>query len=399
MMSKLDELIQELCPDGVEYKPLYDIGKIFKGMSGVSNKWGENGNCRFIDYKNVYDRLKVDVNDLPFATVKKIENQIILQKGDILFTSASETPDECAISSVIENEIIDGIFLDDHLFGIRLGSQEENIPSFFNYYFRSESFRKAVNRTVRGVTRFYISMPDFSKIMVPVPPFPVQQEIVRILDNFTELTAELKEKLTVELTARKKQYEYYMEKFLLFNENIQFDRLGNTCYMKSGKGIPSSKISCTCSNDTPYKCYGGNGIRGYVSNISHSGEYPIIGRQGALCGNINYATGDFYATEHAVVVKSKGRYIPKFLYYLLISMNLNKYKSKGAQPGLAVGNIENLVAPVPPIEEQNRIVSILDRFDSLCNDITSGLPAEIEARQKQYEYYRDKLLTFKELKK
>lgn len=115
-----------------------------------------------------------------------------------------------------------------------------------------------------------------------------------------------------------------------------------------------------------------------------------------MCGNINYAVGDFYATEHAVVVKSLGKYIPRFLFYLLTAMNLNQYKSQGAQPGLAVGNIENLLAPVPSIKKQEYIVNLLDRFDTLCNDISTGLPAEIEARQKQYEYYRDKLLTFKE---
>jgi type I restriction enzyme S subunit len=115
-----------------------------------------------------------------------------------------------------------------------------------------------------------------------------------------------------------------------------------------------------------------------------------------LCGNINYASGEFYATEHAVVVESKGAYLQRFLYYLLTSMNLNQYKSQGAQPGLAVGNIENLLAPVPSLKEQENIVSLLDRFDAICNDISTGLPAEIEAHQKQYEYYRDKLLTFKE---
>ena len=106
-----------------------------------------------------------------------------------------------------------------------------------------------------------------------------------------------------------------------------------------------------------------------------------------------------------VLVKNSGRgrgYLPtimpeaSFLFYLLTAMNLNQYKSQGAQPGLAVGNIENLLAPVPSIKKQEYIVNLLDRFDTLCNDISTGLPAEIEARQKQYEYYRDKLLTFKE---
>lgn len=173
-------------------------------------------------------------------------------------------------------------------------------------------------------------------------------------------------------------------------------RLGDTCNMKSGKAIKAVLLSDASDDEHEYPCFGGNGVRGYIGIKSHSGEYPIIGRQGALCGNVNYAVGDFYATEHAVVVKSKGDYIQRYLFYLLTAMDLNQYKSQGAQPGLAVGNIEELNAPVPSLEKQERIVSVLDRFDALCNDITAGLPAEIEARKKQYECYRDKLLTFKE---
>ena len=107
-------------------------------------------------------------------------------------------------------------------------------------------------------------------------------------------------------------------------------------------------------------------------------------------------TGDYYATEHAVVVTDKGFFNNRFLYHMLLHKNLNQYKTAGAQPGLSVARLETINIPVPAIEEQERIVAILDRFDALCNDLTSGLPAEITARQKQYEYYRDKLLTFRE---
>ena len=230
-------------------------------------------------------------------------------------------------------------------------------------------------------------------MVIPVPPLPVQEEIVRILDSFTSLTAEL----TAELTARKQQYEYYREMLLTDTTDTPLKKLGDTCNMKSGKAIKAVMLSSEKDEEHGYPCFGGNGIRGYIAESSHHGEYPIIGRQGALCGNVNYATGDFYATEHAVVVKSKGEYDQRYLFYLLTSMNLNQYKSQGAQPGLAVGNIENLMAPVPSLEKQKRIVNVLDRFDMLCEDISSELPAEIEARQKQYEYYRDKLLTFKQL--
>lgn len=176
-------------------------------------------------------------------------------------------------------------------------------------------------------------------------------------------------------------------------------KLGDTCVLKAGKAISAAEISQNVNDDYIYPCYGGNGLRGYVKNYNQDGKHPLIGRQGALCGNVCYAYDKFYATEHAVVVSPSDLYNEKFLYYLLDFAKLEQYKTAGAQPGLSVARLEKIILPVPPLEQQQHIVDILDRFDTLCNDISSGLPAEIEMRQKQYEYYRDKLLTFKELKK
>lgn len=169
-MTKLEELINEFCPDGVEYYSLSELFIQFSGMGGVSNKWADSGNCQFIDYMNAYNNISIDVTNLPYATVKNL-NQFILRQGDILFTSASETPDECAYSSVIEDEITDGIFMDDHLFGLRIKDEYiKNIsPSYLKYAFRSVSFRKQIKKAVRGVTRFYVSKPDFMKLLIPLP--------------------------------------------------------------------------------------------------------------------------------------------------------------------------------------------------------------------------------------
>lgn len=212
-MSKLERLIQQYCPDGVEWKALYSITKQFSGMTGVSNKWAEEGNCVFIDYNNVYNHTSVDTTALKKATVKSLK-QNTLKKGDILFTSASETPDECALSSVIEKDLPDGVFLDDHLFGLRLLDEYSSVisPSYLKYAFRSEQFRFQIKKVVRGATRHYVSKVDFMKLEIPVPPLPVQEEIVRILDAFTELQAELQ----AELQKRKQQYNYYLDNLLNF---------------------------------------------------------------------------------------------------------------------------------------------------------------------------------------
>jgi len=174
--------------------------------------------------------------------------------------------------------------------------------------------------------------------------------------------------------------------------------LGEMLDMKAGRFVSAADISDLPSKESPYPCYGGNGVRGYVSTFSEQGERVFIGRQGALCGNVQRAVGKTYATEHAVVTVPKRTDVNiGWVFHLLTQMNLNQYASKSAQPGLAVGNLERLVVPVPSLAEQERIAAILDELDALVNNISVGLPAELAARRKQYEYYRDKLLTFREM--
>ena len=258
---------------------------------------------------------------------------------------------------------------------------------------------------------------------IPVPPLEIQNEIVKLLDNFTELTAELTEQLMTELTLRKKQYNFYRDSLLNFvrvdDTIVQTDRqtdrqvqriskfgllrktfdvewktLGEVCGLKAGTAISASCIREQKNDVYKTPCYGGNGLRGYVQEVNHYSDAPLIGRQGALCGNVCFAKAPYYATEHAVIVDGKKNFNNRFLFHVLVNMNLGQYKTAGAQPGLSVKRLNKVKIAIPKLEIQNSIANILDRFDTLCNDLTSGLPAEIAARRKQYEYYRDKLLTF-----
>ena len=178
-------------------------------------------------------------------------------------------------------------------------------------------------------------------------------------------------------------------------ESWEWVRLCEIFSMQAGKNISSHEISTCKTEKYIYPCYGGNGLRGYAKTFNNEGVYPIVGRQGALCGNVNMASGKFYATEHAVTVDGKENFSARFLFYILKMMNLNQYKSAGAQPGLSVAKLNTVTIVVPPLPKQERIVAILDRFDELVNDLSSGLPAELNARRKQYGYYRGKLLSFK----
>ena len=248
-----------------------------------------------------------------------------------------------------------------------------------------------------GVPHVHIS--SIEKFLIPLAPLPIQEEIVKILDRFAEYAAELK----AELKARQEQYEYYRNKLLTFSKivgirQVKWVKMSEIVELKAGKAIKASELSVVKDSEHPYPCYGGNGIRGYIAKYSHEGRYAIIGRQGALCGCVNWVEGRFYATEHAVVCTPNNLADTRFLYYLFTKENLNKYKSQGAQPGLSVSNLNNIEFAIPTVKEQERIVSILDKFERLVNDLTQGLPAEIAAVQELYEYYRNKLLSFEEYK-
>jgi type I restriction enzyme S subunit len=264
--------------------------------------------------------------------------------------------------------------------------KSDNLLSRFMYHYLCSITISSKSSSVPNM-----NASDVKRIIIPIPPLSVQKEIVRILDKFTELATEL----TTELTARKNQYGYYRETLLSFEEGeVEWKTVREVMDMRAGQHISASNISQTQNSEYPFPCFGGNGIRGYVIKNSHRGTHLLIGRQGALCGNVQRFNGMFYATEHAVVVTSKGEINISFAFHLLTLMNLNQYASKSAQPGLAVGRLESLKIPIPPLEEQARIASILDKFDILTTSFSEGLPKEIELRKKQYEYYRDLLLTF-----
>ena len=221
---------------------------------------------------------------------------------------------------------------------------------------------------------------------IPIPSLEEQKRIVGILDTFTDSIENLKQ----QIAQRRKQYEHYRDQLLdLEGKDGVEMKVSDFCLLKAGKGISASEIK-DVKEDGSYSCFGGNGIRGFVTFYSHEGKFPIIGRQGALCGCVAWASGKFYATEHAVVASGKENTNQRFLFYLFQQANLNQYKSQGAQPGLSVAKLNELLFRIPPLSEQQRIVSILDTFEASI----SNLEAQLEQRQKQYEYYRNQLLTF-----
>ncbi|MCQ2056572.1 MAG: restriction endonuclease subunit S, partial [archaeon] len=220
-----------------------------------------------------------------------------------------------------------------------------------------------------------------------LPPLPVQNEIVRILDTFTNLTAEL--------TARKKQYEYYRDKLLTFADGVEYKKLSEITLLTAGDRITKSMMR----DDFEYPVMGGG-----VTPTGHYFDWSwknciTISRAGAA-GSIGWHPEKFWATDVCFVAAERND-VPsniKFIYYAMKVQEeeLRKHIYGGSMPKIDKKYLWNLSIPIPSLRVQNEVVCVLDRFDNLCNDLTQGLPAEIEARRKQYEYYRDKLLTFEQ---
>lgn len=235
-----------------------------------------------------------------------------------------------------------------------------------------------------------------NNLTIPLPPLPIQQEIVRILDTFTNFTAELTDKLNAELTARRKQYEYYRDELLTFGEDVDYKTLPEISVNCDRQRKPVTKGK---RNSGSYPYYGASGIVDYVSDYIFEGDYLLISEDGAnlLARSTPIAfsiSGKNWVNNHAHVLKFETDVMRKYVEIYLNSIGLERYISGGAQPKLNQDNLNKIPIPVPENHRIQTIVDILTKFDKLCNDLGAGIPAEVSARQKQYEYYRGKLLRF-----
>lgn len=302
------------------------------------------------------------------------------------------------MSSVLTHKTEEKLYLNSFCFGFRFFDLSDKCPSFMKYLFRSTNIRKAICKTANGVTRYNISKKEFAKIEIPIIPLPVQEEIVRVLDAFTELQAELQKRL--------QQYNYYRDNLLSFygRTDVQWKKLGDVAYYVKNR-VNDSLI--TISNYVSVENLLQN--RQGKTNASSVPDGSLIHYESGdiLIGNIRpylkkiwLANGDGGTNGDVLTIRVYRELLtPEFLYQCLASDDFFQYDmnhAKGAKmPRGSKEDVLNYMIPITSLAEQQKIVSILDRFDSLTNDLASGLPAEIEKRRQQYEYYRDKLLTFK----
>lgn len=404
-MSNLDELIERLCPDGVEYKEINDCTIKVQNIKWKSYV-GEDK--QYIDLSSV-DRERniiTETQNINADTAPSRAQQIVMKDDIILGTTRPMLKRYCIIPEKYDGEICSTGFC-----VLRAKTDIIN-PRWLYHNITTKKFFAYVEKNQQGASYPAISDTIVKAFKLPVPPLEVQRDIVRILDNFTFLTTEL----AAELAARQKQYEYYRDLLLTFKSNestilnertnelelsgaIRWMKLGDIADIGTGNGNTNEGL-----NTGKYPFF----VRS--QDIKYKNEYDfdetaiITSGDGVGVGKIfHFVSGKYALHQRAYRVHiTSDNVLPKYFFYYFKNSFLT-YISKASFHS-SVTSIRrpmmiNFPVPVPPLEVQQRIVDILDRFDTLCNDISSGLPAEIEARQKQYEYYRDKILTFKELKK
>ena len=366
-MSKIDDLIKELCPDGVD----------FKRLGAVCNKIKTGGQRN----KSTLSKTRSSDNQYP------VINGGISESG---FTSEFNTPSNTitvsqgGASSGFVNYMTENFWAGAHCYVVS-PSDESYLNNRYLYFILKNSQTLLMDRAV-GAGIPGLNSRALNEYKIPVPPLEVQKEIVRVLDSFTELEAELE--------ARKKQYKYYRNDLLIFSKSsntVEQKLLSEVVRIKNGK-------DWKVAGEGNIPVYGSGGRMSMrVDRCMYNKPTVLLPRKGTI-SNVFYVEEPFWNVDTVYYTEIDADVIiPKYFFYFMDNFNLSKLDTGSGRPSLTHAVLNKIRIPIPPMSRQKQIVSILDKFEKLTNDISVGLPAEIEARRKQYEYYRNKLLTFKEL--
>lgn len=414
-MSKLDELIEKLCPDGVEYKPLWSLTAWDKKFNGIEKEKQK----KVISYKYYlstdFDKVEREDGNIKYIstgisgidryTTEELAEEY-LAEGEIICIPWGGTPNV----KYHKGKFVTG----DNRIATSLDTNILN--NKFLYYYMDANI-KTIASFYRGSGIKHPSMKNVLDMCIPVPPLEVQCEIVRILDDFTLLSTELSTELSAELKARQKQYEYYSEKLLNDDCEENYVRLGDITKVIT-KGTTPKKFTSFGINFIKTEAFDGINInKDKLSFVDEETHITFLKRSileendilftiaGATIGKMAVVSKDLLpanTNQALAIIRLKDNINTNYIKFILQSSFMKKYIKKcvkgSAQPNLNLQQLNDFIVPFPNNEKQIEIMNILEKFEKLSNNISEGLPAEIEARQKQYEYYRDKLLTFKELK-
>ena len=408
-MSELDKLLRELCPDGVEYKKLGEIATISRGGNFQKKDFLTEG-VPCIHYGQIYTKYGLFTDKtFTFISEECAKKQKRAQPNDIVMAVTSENiEDVCKCLAWLGDEPV-------AVSGHSAIIHHDQNAKYLVYYFHSQMFFAQKRKLAHGTKVIEVTPDALVDITLPIPPAEIQCEIVRILDNFTNLTAEL----TAELTARKMQYSYYRDNLLSFNMPVSKKKIGEITRVFSAARVHKNEwtqegVPFYRSSDVISKFNGVENSRGkayisfdlYKRLSAKSGKImkdDILITGGGTIGIPYVVPSDepiYVKDADLLCIQKSKEFNSRFLYHYFLSTEFRKYLENITHNATiahyTISQIENTPVPLPLLDVQNRIVNVLDNFEKICSDLNIGLPAEIEARQKQYEYYRDKLLTFAE---
>lgn len=414
-MHKIERLLQTLVPKGVEFKTLEEVFEIKNGYtpSKKNPEFWKNGTIPWFRMEDIRENGRILKDSIQHITPKALRGKKLFPKNSIIISTTATIGEHALL-------IVDSLANQRFTFLSKKANCNLALDMKFFFYqcfLLGEWCKK--NTNVSGFAS--VDMTAFKKYKFPIPPLEIQQEIVKILDAFTELNTEL----NTELKARKKQYEYYQNMLLDFNgihsnhkdakerlaqktypknlksllqtlapKGVEFRKLGEVCEIIRGKRVTKKEIL----DKGKYPVVsGGIGFMGYLNEYNRE-ENTITIAQYGTAGFVNWQNQKFWANDVCFsLIPNETLIINRYLYYVLTNKQnyLYSISNRSAIPySISSNNIMQITIPIPPLEIQQEIVKILDQFLALTTDLLAGIPAEIEARKKQYEYYREKLLSF-----
>jgi len=373
-------------PNKWEKSKLRFIGKFT--ASGIDKKNNEDESLvKIINYTDVYGNVDRVLNSnriyMEVTCPEEKRKEHLVRKGDLIFTPSSETSEDIGLSALVDEDLENTAY-SYHVLRFRFERKLDH--KFKKYLCNNHIVLNQFSSNAKGTTRQILNREIFNSIEVLIPPFEEQTAIANFLDEKTAKIEKLiSDKLKLIELLKEERTAIINEAVSGVGKNWERKKLKYVATLKSGDGITSDNIK----PEGEYPVYGGNGVRGYTSKFTHNGKYLLIGRQGALCGNINYANGKFFASEHAVVVSILNGHEFIWLGELLRCMNLNQYSQASAQPGLSVEKIQNLIIPVPLLNKQTVIAKKIQNEKKRIKSTISKIEKEIELMQE----YRTALIS------
>ena len=385
-MSRIDELLSRLCPEGVAFKTLGELGELVRGNGLPKVDFTESG-VGAIHYGQIYTYYGTfTTRTLSHVAPDTAAKLAKVDPGDVIITNTSENLEDVgkAVAWLGPEQIVTG--------GHATIFKHHQDPKFISYWLQSPSFQSQKKRLASGTKVIDVSAKQLAVVRVPVPPLEVQREIVRILDTFSELETEL----GAELEARRVQYEYYRHALLTSVDSgaVKKTAIGELIKVRFGDRITKSGEAGFL-----YPVFGGGGESFRTDTYNREDDW-LISRFAMSQNCVRRVQGRFWLLDSGFTFDMRVSDVHKdFFGYMLLDMQPTIFatSTKSAQKNIDIEGFKRLEALVPPLKVQREIVETLDTFDAMVNNLSEGLPAELRARRQQYEYYRDRLLTFKEL--